>query len=94
MTRSKSQAAQRKAIVARIDEIAPEWKDISLQIHDYPELGLKEEQASAWLAAGLTRSGFVVKRNVAKMPTAFVAPTASAASRLSSVPHGMSKRPS
>lgn len=73
MTRSKNQTAQKKAIIACIDEIAPEWKDISLRIHDHPELGLKEEQASAWLAEGLTRRGFAVKRNVAKMPTAFIA---------------------
>jgi amidohydrolase len=73
MKRPKNQTPQKKAIVAYIDAIALEWKDISLRIHDHPELGLKEEQASAWLAEGLTRRGFEVKRNVAQLPTAFVA---------------------
>src|SRR5688500_20408397 len=72
LMRGDNTATKKKAIVAFIDEIAPEWKDLSRRIHDHPELGLKEEQASRWLAEGLERRGFVVKRNVAKLPTAFV----------------------
>jgi amidohydrolase len=79
--RAKSQSARKKAIIAFIDEIAPEWKDIALQIHAHPELGLKEEKASTWLADALARRGFTVKRNVAKLPTAFVARTATASAR-------------
>ena len=72
LMRGDNPATKKKAIVAFIDEIAPEWKDLSRRIHDHPELGLKEEQASRWLAEGLERRGFIVKRNVAKLPTAFV----------------------
>jgi amidohydrolase len=70
--RAKNQVAQKKAIGAFIDEIAPEWKEIALRIHANPELGLKEEQASTWLSEALVKRGFEVKRNVAKLPTAFV----------------------
>jgi amidohydrolase len=73
MKRPKREVGEKKAIVAYIDGIAPEWQDIALRIHDHPELGLKEEKAAAWLAEGLSRHGFTVKQNVAKLPTAFVA---------------------
>jgi amidohydrolase len=63
---------RRDTIIGVIDEIAAEWKEIALRIHGAPELGLKEEKASEWLAAALTRHGFTVKRNVAKLSTAFV----------------------
>ena len=70
--RAKDRAAEKKAIVARIDAVAPEWKAIALQIHANPELGLKEEKAATWLTDALTRHGFAVKRNVGKLRTAFV----------------------
>jgi amidohydrolase len=44
---------------------------LSLNIHDNPELGFKEEKASAWLASYLEDSGFHVERGVAGLPTAF-----------------------
>ena len=72
MTRAKDRAAAKKAIVAFIDKIAPEWKAIALQIHEHPELGLEEEKASTWLTEALTRHGFKVQRNVGKLRTAFV----------------------
>jgi amidohydrolase len=81
LMRPKSAAAARKAIVAFIDEIAPEWKDISLRIHAHPELGLKEENASQWLAEALARRGFEVRRGVAGLRTAFVGRSASKAAR-------------
>jgi amidohydrolase len=69
---AKERTAGKKAIVAYIDAIAPEWKAIALQIHENPELGLKEEKASIWLTEALTRHGFHVQRNVGKLRTAFV----------------------
>ena len=62
----------KQAIVAAIDHAAAEWKEIALRIHANPELGLKEEKASAWLSDALTRHGFAVQRNVAGLSTAFV----------------------
>src|SRR5688572_8190490 len=72
MTRAKDRAAAKKAIVAFIDKMAPEWKSIASQIHEHPELGLKEEKASTWLTEALMRHGFKVQRNVGKLRTAFV----------------------
>ena len=44
---------------------------LSLNIHDNPELGFKEEKASAWLASYLEDSGFHVERGIAGLTTAF-----------------------
>jgi amidohydrolase len=44
---------------------------LSLYIHDNPELGFKEEKASAWLAGYLEDSGFHVERGIAGLATAF-----------------------
>src|SRR5688572_749635 len=81
MMRGKKQAAPKTAIAALIDALAPAWKEISLRIHDHPELGLKEERASAWLAEGLACHGFAVQRSVAQLPTAFVGRSGGAAAR-------------
>jgi amidohydrolase len=44
---------------------------LSLNIHDNPELGFKEEKASAWLTSYLEDSGFHVERSIAGLATAF-----------------------
>lgn len=44
---------------------------LSLNIHDNPELGFKEEKASAWLASYLEDNGFPVERGIAGLATAF-----------------------
>jgi amidohydrolase len=44
---------------------------LSLNIHDNPELGFKEEKASAWLVSYLEDKGFHVERGIAGLPTAF-----------------------
>ena len=44
---------------------------LSLNIHDNPELGFKEEKASAWLTSYLGNSGFHVERGIAGLATAF-----------------------
>jgi amidohydrolase len=44
---------------------------LSLNIHDNPELGFKEEKASAWLTSYLEDSGFNVERGIAGLATAF-----------------------
>ena len=44
---------------------------LSLNIHDNPELGFKEEEASAWLASYLEDNAFHVERGIAGLPTAF-----------------------
>ena len=44
---------------------------LSLKIHDSPELGLEEEKASAWLIGYLQDNGFNVERAIAGLGTAF-----------------------
>jgi amidohydrolase len=44
---------------------------LSLNIHDNPELGFKEEKASAWISSYLEDNGFDVERDVAALATAF-----------------------
>ena len=44
---------------------------LSLDIHDNPELGFKEENASAWLTSYLEDSGFHIERDIANLATAF-----------------------
>ncbi|MDH5781219.1 MAG: M20 family peptidase, partial [Dehalococcoidia bacterium] len=44
---------------------------LSLNIHDSPELGFEEEKASAWLTGYLEDSGFHVERGIAGLATAF-----------------------
>ena len=44
---------------------------LSLNIHDNPELGFKEEKASAWLTSYLEDNEFYVKRGIAGLATAF-----------------------
>lgn len=44
---------------------------VSLNIHDNPELGFEEEKASAWLTSYLEDSEFHVERGIAGLATAF-----------------------
>ena len=44
---------------------------LSLNIHDNPELGFEEEKASAWLTSYLEDGGFHVERGIAGLATAF-----------------------
>lgn len=44
---------------------------LSLSIHDNPELGFEEEKASAWLTDYLEGCGFQVERGIAGLATAF-----------------------
>jgi amidohydrolase len=44
---------------------------LSLNIHDNPELGFKEEKAAAWLTSYLEDNEFHVERGIAGLPTAF-----------------------
>jgi amidohydrolase len=44
---------------------------LSLNIHDNPELGFEEEKAATWLIGYLEENGFNVKRGIAGLATAF-----------------------
>lgn len=46
---------------------------LSLRIHDNPELGFQEEKASSWLIDYLQANGFQIEKCIAGLPTAFQA---------------------
>jgi amidohydrolase len=56
---------------AEVEAHRQELIDLSLRIHDNPELGLQEERASAWLCEYLEKQGFQVERGICGLPTAF-----------------------
>ena len=45
--------------------------DLSHRIHDYPELGFAEEQASRWITEVLADAGLPVETGICDLPTAF-----------------------
>jgi amidohydrolase len=65
--------AAKKQIIAKVDALAPELTEISLFLHQNPELGGKEYQATQVLQTAATRQGFSVKSNISGYTTAFIA---------------------
>jgi len=61
----------KKSIISRVDSETPALRELSLKIHDNPELGLAEFKASDWLTAYLEKNGFQVEKGICDMPTAF-----------------------
>ena len=62
-----------QTILPLAEELYPGLKKISAFIHQNPELGMEEYQASAKAADFLERHGFAVTKNLAGLPTAFQA---------------------
>ncbi|KAG0167256.1 hypothetical protein DFQ28_006384 [Apophysomyces sp. BC1034] len=60
-------------IANAIDEHSFELRELSLKIHDEPELSFHEHKAYHWLTAYLEKKGFKVTRQVANLKTSFVA---------------------
>lgn len=68
---------RRQRAIDAIDASAGELRAVSQFIHDHPEIALEEVQSSAAAADALERSGFIVQRGIAGLPTAFRATTGS-----------------
>ena len=49
------------------------WRGLAMRLHEKPEIGLKEHDAAQWLCEQLETEGFEIQREVAELPTAFVA---------------------
>ncbi len=60
-------------VIADIDGRHGQIADLASKIWGYAEVGYKEEQSSKLLADALEAEGFVLKRGVAGIPTAFTA---------------------
>ncbi|WP_378956219.1 amidohydrolase [Pelosinus sp. sgz500959] len=65
--------ALKEKIIGIVDQMAPELKQISLTLHQNPELGREEYQASELLHARIKEHGFTVKQNISGYETAFIA---------------------
>jgi len=63
--------ALKDGIAREIEGRAEELKALSRQLHDNPEIALKEERAAAWLGDYLEQNGYAVERGTGELPTAF-----------------------
>ncbi|KAG0007056.1 hypothetical protein BGZ65_010258 [Modicella reniformis] len=62
-----------KTVHQAIDNVSAELRDVSMKLHENPELGYKEYKAHALLTDYLERKGFQVQRKAHTLDTAFVA---------------------
>jgi len=58
-------------VVKEVDAQHQELVELSLRIHQNPELGFQEVKASAWLTEYLEKNGFKVERGICQLATAF-----------------------
>jgi amidohydrolase len=58
-------------VLKEIESRRGELNEISMEIHDNPELGFKEEKAAELLTGYLEKNGFSVERGICDLPTAF-----------------------
>ncbi|KAI1316805.1 hypothetical protein EDD11_009471 [Mortierella claussenii] len=71
-----------KCIDTAIEAASDDLRDLSLKIHDTPELGLKEFKSHAWLTEYLTQKGFFVESGRSGLKTAFIASAGSKSSKV------------
>jgi aminobenzoyl-glutamate utilization protein B len=64
---------------AYLDQTRTRWEGMSRQLWEYAETGLHEDRSAAAIEELLQKEGFKVERNVAGMPTAFIATAGSGA---------------
>lgn len=63
----------KEVVLSAVESAHARYAELARQLWREPELGFLEVRGSALLADDLERAGFVVRRGVADMPTAFVA---------------------
>lgn len=61
----------KKALLSKVEELAPELYELSDYICDHPELGFQEQESCRVLTQRLVQSGFQVETGVGDLPTAF-----------------------
>jgi len=59
------------AIIKEVESRRQQLRELSLNIHDNPELGFKEVKAAGWLTDYLKENGFSVEKGICDLPTAF-----------------------
>ncbi len=70
---SKDKEVLKETVLKEIEGLNDEMKSIAKTIHEKPEIGFQEHEASSLLAGFLEKYGFNVKRSIAGMETAFIA---------------------
>jgi amidohydrolase len=68
-----TKAALKAEVSRQVEQQRRELVELSLKIHANPELGFKEERASAWLTDYLARNSFKIERGIGGLSTAFKA---------------------
>ena len=62
-----------KNLKININNHQEQFEQVAMKIWDYAEVGYQEYQSSDLLKKELSNEGFVIKENIAGMPTAFTA---------------------
>ncbi len=60
-------------VVKIVDALKPELKELTLKIHDNPELGMQEFKACAWQKELLAKHGFAIEENFCGIATSYKA---------------------
>ncbi len=68
-----TKAELKAEIGRRVEEQRQALIELSLNIHDNPEPGFREEKASGWLTDYLAKNGFQIEKGIGGLPTAFKA---------------------
>jgi amidohydrolase len=63
--------ALKDSVIKELEAHRRQLRDLSLKIHDNPELGFKEVKASKLLTQYLEKNGFAVERGICELDTAF-----------------------
>lgn len=63
----------KKQAIEQVDAIEAAIEEMAMRLWEYAELPMRETRSAALLIAKLEEAGFEIERNVAGMPTAFVA---------------------
>ena len=61
----------KEKVCQEIDSYAQRAKELSLKIHEHPEVSYEEKQAAAWLSEELAVEGFEVEKGTGGLETAF-----------------------
>ena len=69
--RALTKAELKAEVSKQVEYHRQELVELSLNIHDNPELGFKEEKALTWLTDYLEKNGFEIEKGVGGLPTAF-----------------------
>jgi amidohydrolase len=66
-----SERELKEKVKGEVEARRGELMELSLRLHQNPELALRETKASSWLTEYLEKNGFGVERGICQLPTAF-----------------------